>query len=128
MKQILIKPVITEKAIIDLDNKLYTFQVHRNATKHQIQEAVKALFDVDVYSVQITTRKGKAKRVGRMRRLTTTKPRKFARVKIGRDQTIDAFSVVSESEKEEKPVKKQEKKQSKKDTTKTKKETKKKDK
>jgi len=58
---IIISPVITEKATIASERNQVTFNVARTATKPQIKEAVEKLFDVKVRSVNTLVRKGKVK-------------------------------------------------------------------
>jgi large subunit ribosomal protein L23 len=58
---IIIAPVITEKATMASERNQVTFKVARNATKPQIKEAVEKLFDVKVKSVNTLVRKGKIK-------------------------------------------------------------------
>jgi len=58
---VIIAPVITEKATLASDRNQVTFKVARNATKPQIKEAVEKLFDVKVKSVNTMIRKGKLK-------------------------------------------------------------------
>ena len=56
---IIIAPVITEKATMASEHSQVTFKVARTATKPQIKEAVERLFDVKVKSVNTLVRKGK---------------------------------------------------------------------
>lgn len=58
---VIVAPVITEKATLASDRNQVTFRVARNATKSQIKEAVEKLFDVKVKSVNTLIRKGKLK-------------------------------------------------------------------
>jgi large subunit ribosomal protein L23 len=58
---VLIAPVITEKATLASDKNQVMFKVARTATKPQIKEAVEKLFDVKVKSVNTLIRKGKYK-------------------------------------------------------------------
>ena len=58
---ILISPVITEKATTASEYNKVVFKVARTATKPQIKEAVEKLFDVKVKSVNTLVRKGKHK-------------------------------------------------------------------
>ena len=58
---IILSPVITEKATIASEHNKVTFKVASNATKPQIKEAVEKLFDVKVKSVNTLTRKGKVR-------------------------------------------------------------------
>ena len=58
---IILSPVITEKATLASERSQVMFKVARNATKPQIKEAVEKLFDVKVKSVNTLIRKGKVK-------------------------------------------------------------------
>ncbi|HXW26546.1 MAG TPA: 50S ribosomal protein L23 [Xanthobacteraceae bacterium] len=59
---VIIAPVITEKATLASERNQVIFKVARNATKPQIKEAVEKLFDVKVTAVNTLVRKGKFKR------------------------------------------------------------------
>ena len=58
---ILLSPVITEKATMASEQNKVVFKVARGATKPQIKEAVEKLFDVKVKAVNTLVRKGKVK-------------------------------------------------------------------
>ena len=58
---IIVSPVITEKATIASEYNQVMFRVAGHATKPQIKEAVERLFDVKVKSVNTHVRKGKVK-------------------------------------------------------------------
>ena len=58
---VILSPVITEKATMASEHNKVTFKVAPNATKPQIKEAVEKLFDVKVKSVNTLTRKGKVR-------------------------------------------------------------------
>jgi len=66
---VIVAPVITEKASMASEDKKAVFKVAKHATKPQIKEAVENLFDVKVKRVNTLTRPGKVKvfknRVGR---------------------------------------------------------------
>ena len=57
----IVSPVITEKATIASDNNQFVFKVRREATKPQIKAAIEKLFDVKVTAVNTLLRKGKSK-------------------------------------------------------------------
>ena len=63
-EEIIIKPIVTEKSSIGLQEGKYTFKVAKKATKVQIAQAVEKLFNVKVLNVNTMTVKGKEKRVG----------------------------------------------------------------
>jgi large subunit ribosomal protein L23 len=58
---VILSPVITEKATVASEHNQVIFKVARTATKPQIKEAVEKLFDVKVKSVNTLVRKGKVK-------------------------------------------------------------------
>ena len=58
---VILAPVITEKATIASEQNKVTFKVRPDATKPQIKEAVEKLFDVKVKNVNTLVRKGKVK-------------------------------------------------------------------
>ena len=58
---VILSPVITEKATMGSEFNKVTFKVARTATKPQIKDAVEKLFDVKVKSVNTLVRKGKTK-------------------------------------------------------------------
>ena len=58
---VIVSPVITEKATMASEHNKVIFKVALNATKPQIKEAVEKLFDVKVKSVNTLVRKGKFK-------------------------------------------------------------------
>jgi large subunit ribosomal protein L23 len=59
---VILAPVITEKATIASEHNQVVFKVRRTATKPQIQEAVERLFNVKVKAVNTLIRAGKTKR------------------------------------------------------------------
>ncbi|MDF7639449.1 50S ribosomal protein L23 [Lactobacillus sp. ESL0791] len=64
-RDIILRPVITEKSTNLMDDKKYTFNVLLTATKTQVRSAVEEIFDVKVKKVNIMNVRGKDKRVGR---------------------------------------------------------------
>ena len=58
---VILSPVITEKATMASEHNKVVFKVNRHATKPQIKEAVEKLFDVKVKRVNTLTRPGKWK-------------------------------------------------------------------
>ncbi len=59
---VIVSPVITEKATNQSEQNKVVFKVRKSATKPQIKAAVEKLFDVKVKSVNTLIRKGKVKR------------------------------------------------------------------
>ena len=58
---VIIAPVITEKATMASEHSKVMFKVRKDATKPQIKEAVEKLFDVKVKRVNTLIREGKVK-------------------------------------------------------------------
>jgi large subunit ribosomal protein L23 len=58
---IIIAPVVTEKATMASEHNKVVFKVAAKATKPQIKDAIEKLFDVKVKSVNTIVRKGKTK-------------------------------------------------------------------
>ena len=58
---VILSPVITEKATMASEHNKVIFKVAGTATKPQIKEAVEKLFDVKVKGVNTLVRKGKRK-------------------------------------------------------------------
>lgn len=62
--QIVLKPLVTEKGTAQITSlNKYAFEVHTEANKSEIKQAVESLFKVKVLSVNTMHRKGKKKRV-----------------------------------------------------------------
>jgi large subunit ribosomal protein L23 len=59
---VIIKPVVSEKSYSLLDNNVYTFVVHKDASKPEIHDAIEAIFGVKVLNVNTLNRNGKRKR------------------------------------------------------------------
>ncbi len=59
---VIVKPIITEKATLASETGAVVFQVSKDASKPQIKEAVETLFGVKVKAVNTTVTKGKTKR------------------------------------------------------------------
>ena len=63
-RDIILRPVISEKTYGLLDENKYTFIVDPRANKTQIKQAIEGIFDVKVLSVNTMNRPGKRKRRG----------------------------------------------------------------
>ena len=69
-RDIIIKPVVTEKSIGMMENNKYVFKVALKANKIEIKKAVEEIFKVKVESVNTLNVYGKIKRQGRNEGLT----------------------------------------------------------
>jgi large subunit ribosomal protein L23 len=84
---VILSPVITEKATMASEQNKVVFRVARTATKPQIKAAVEKLFDVKVTGVNTLVRKGKTKRF--KGRLGTQSDVKKAVVTLAEGHKID---------------------------------------
>jgi len=90
LRQVIVKPLVTEKssAVYQLQ-KAYTFEVHPEASKHQIREALERLFDVKVTGVR--TMQMRRNEVTRGKTRGTTARWKKAVVTLRDGQTLPVF-------------------------------------
>ena len=87
--EILLAPVVTEKAYVGVEVRKYSFRVHPDAHKTQIRQAVEELFDVKVERVNVSKVQAKPKRRGMQR---GTKPGwKKAIVQLREGDSIEIF-------------------------------------
>jgi len=64
-RDIIMKPIITERSMADAEVKKFTFKVDKRANKIEIKNAVEVIFGVEVEKVSTMNMKGKLKRTGR---------------------------------------------------------------
>src|SRR5712691_12172210 len=88
-RDIIIRPVVSEKSYAGLERNAYTFLVAPGANKTEIREAIQQIWNVRVLNVNTMNRKGKVKRT----RLATGKrpDQKRAVVKLAAGDTIEIF-------------------------------------
>jgi large subunit ribosomal protein L23 len=61
-RDVIIRPVVSEKSYAELEANRYTFLVNPEANKTEIKEAIQKIWNVHVLSVNTLMRKGKEKR------------------------------------------------------------------
>lgn len=61
-RDIIIAPVVSEKSYGLIENSVYTFQVHPDASKPEIHDAIEAIWGVKVLKVNTLNRAGKLQR------------------------------------------------------------------
>jgi len=87
---VIIKPLITEKSTHQQQSRnAYAFQVHADANKPQIKQAVEKLYNVKVVDVRTMTRKGKPRRT--KFKMTHGSDWKRAVVVLDENSRIDLF-------------------------------------
>jgi large subunit ribosomal protein L23 len=65
MKNIIIRPLMTEKASLLVSKNVYSFEVTEESNKYQIAETLETMYKVKVAGVRVAKKKGKTRRVGR---------------------------------------------------------------
>lgn len=64
-RDLIIRPIISEKSHSLSEENKYTFEVAVESNKHQISDAIEEIFNVDVVRVNTMKVKGKPKKLGR---------------------------------------------------------------
>ena len=64
-REVILRPMITEKAMLAEDSKKYTFEVDVRANKTHIKQAIEEIFGVKVKNVTVMNVRGKLKRMGK---------------------------------------------------------------
>jgi len=90
-RDVLIRPVVSEKSYELLEQNVYTFIVASAASKPEIRDAVETLFDVSVVKINTLNRKGKRKRDRRTGGWGTKSDQKRALVTLAEGDAIDLF-------------------------------------
>lgn len=91
-RDVLKRPVITERSSEVMADKKYTFEVDTRANKTQVKQAVEEIFGVKVEKVNIMNYKGKFKRMGK--HAGYTNKRRKAIVKLTADsKDIELFEI-----------------------------------
>ena len=63
-RDVVVRPVVSEKSYASIERNTYTFVVRPDANKTEIKQAVQAIWEVSVVSVNTMNRPGKMKRRG----------------------------------------------------------------
>jgi len=82
INEVLIKPILTEKATNLVQNQVYMFEVDKKANKFQIKQALEKLYKVKTGEVKIMIRKGKEKKAGKKMQIKRMADRKIAFIKL----------------------------------------------
>jgi large subunit ribosomal protein L23 len=90
-RDILIRPVVSEKSYAAFDANVYTFLVARDANKIEIKNAVESIFGVRVTNVNTLNRKGKRKKNRRTGNWGSRASSKRAIVSLAAGDRIEIF-------------------------------------
>lgn len=89
-REVIVRPIITEKSSAgQAEENQYTFEVVKDANKHEIKHAIERLFSVHVVGVRTAQQRGKWRRRGV--HLGKRANWKKAMVKLAEGETIEVF-------------------------------------
>lgn len=88
-REIIIKPVVTEKSVDLMQENKYCFKVAKDANKIKIKNAIEEIFKVTVVNVNTVNVHGKMKRMGRTQGMTASW--KKAVVTLREGDSIEVF-------------------------------------
>jgi large subunit ribosomal protein L23 len=90
-RDVILRPVVSEKSYGLLDDGVYTFVVHPESNKTEIRQAVEAIFNVRVAKVNTLNRQGKRKRNRRQMTFGKRADTKRAIVTLAAGDRIELF-------------------------------------
>ena len=93
-RDIIIRPLLSEKSYADIANKKYVFVVTKSTNKTEVKLAIEKLFDVQVESVNTVNCRGKLKRMGRNEGFTPSFKKAIVQLKAD-SKTIEFFDSLS---------------------------------
>ena len=88
-RDVIIRPIVSEKSYAGIERNTYTFLVDPRANKSEIKDAVQTIWDVQVTSVNTLKRQGKVKRRGYTKGKRADEKR--AVVTLAEGNTIEIF-------------------------------------
>jgi large subunit ribosomal protein L23 len=90
-RDVILRPVVSEKSYAALDANVYTFVVAEHANKIEIRQAIESIFNVRVTNVNTLNRHGKRKRNRRTGGFGTRPSTKRAVVSLAEGDSIEIF-------------------------------------
>ena len=91
-KQVLLKPLLSEKSLAQQALDRYTFFVEQNCKKSMVKASVEDVFKVKVLKVWFKKKPGENKKTGKKKLTKKTADRKIAVVQLEKGQKIEALS------------------------------------
>ncbi len=90
---VILAPVLSEKAVSVIESGKYTFYVHPEANRTQIKEAIETVFEVGVTKINLVKVSGKVKRQGKYQGRTADRLKAIVTLKAGqRIEQLDGLS------------------------------------
>jgi large subunit ribosomal protein L23 len=90
-RDIIVRPVVSEKSYAAFDANVYTFIVASDANKIEIRKAIESIFNVRVTNVNTINRKGKRKRNRRTGTWSSRPDERRAVVSLADGDRIEIF-------------------------------------
>jgi large subunit ribosomal protein L23 len=90
-RDVIIRPVVSEKSYASYDDNVYTFIVAGDANKVEIRQAIELIFNVKVTNVNTLNRRGKRKRNRRTGGYGQRSGQKRAIVSLADGESIEIF-------------------------------------
>jgi large subunit ribosomal protein L23 len=90
-RDVIIRPVVSEKSYASYDENVYTFIVAEDANKVEIRQAIESIFKVKVTNVNTLNRRGKRKRNRRTGAYNQRSGQKRAIVSLAEGESIEIF-------------------------------------
>ena len=90
-RDIIVRPVVSEKSYASFDANVYTFIVASDANKIEIRKAIESIFNVRVTNVNTINRKGKRKRNRRTGTWSSRPDERRALVSLADGDRIEIF-------------------------------------
>jgi len=90
-RDVIIRPVVSEKSYASYDENVYTFIVAADANKVEIRQAIELIFNVKVTNVNTLNRRGKRKRNRRTGGYGQRSGQKRAIVSLADGESIEIF-------------------------------------
>ena len=90
---VLLRPVLSEKAVGGIDSGRYAVFVHPDASRTQVKDAVERVFNVEVLKVNVQNVRGKTKRLGKYAGRTAARKKALVTLAAGqRIQQLDGLT------------------------------------
>ena len=90
-RDVVLEPIVSEKSYALLEDNVYTFKVHPDASKPEISDAIESIFNVRVLKVNTLNRGGKRRRNRRSATYGKKSDIKRAYVTLAEGDRIELF-------------------------------------
>lgn len=80
---VILAPVLSEKAVGEMEIGKYAFYVHPKAGRGEVKDAIESVFNVEVTKINLQNLRGKLKRMGRFEGRRPTRKKAIVTLKPG---------------------------------------------